>query len=54
MAVGITTRFSVRCDKHGQKHSAIGEEKVVFVPVPKNKNQKKFGGCPMCKREASV
>lgn len=50
MAVGLTTRYSVRCDIHGHVHSAVGPEKIVFVSPPKNKRQRNFGGCPQCKK----
>lgn len=50
MAVGLRTKYSVRCDTHGTAYSMLGPEKVVFVSLPKNKNQKKFGGCPQCKK----
>lgn len=50
MAVGLTTRYAVRCDVHGQVHTALGPEKVVFVPAPRHKTDKKYGGCPLCKK----
>jgi hypothetical protein len=54
MAVGISTRAAVRCDKHGQLYTALPPFKVVFVSMPKTKNQRKFGGCPFCKREQAL
>jgi hypothetical protein len=51
MAVGLTTRHSVVCDKHGKQHPALGPEKVVFVSPPRHKRDQKTAGCPFCKAE---
>lgn len=51
MAVGLSTRYSVVCDKHGKQHAALGPEKVVFVSPPKHGTDRKTRGCPFCKAE---
>jgi hypothetical protein len=40
------------CNKHGIERGNLSNVKQVRVSIPKGKNEKRFGGCPICKREA--
>ncbi len=46
----MKTRYAVQCIKHGVE-SKSWAGKQVLVGAPKNKNQRKNGGCPHCARE---
>lgn len=49
----MNIRYIVQCLKHG-KETKDWHGKQVVVPAPKNKNERKNGGCPFCKQEAAT
>lgn len=42
----------VFCLKHGKERKGQ-QYKMVQVPFPKGKNERRFGGCPFCKAESA-
>lgn len=44
--------YETLCDKHGKQQATVNyPHKSVNIGMPKNKNEKRNGGCPFCKTE---
>lgn len=55
MGIGAGKWYESLCEKHGrQEDKAKWKHKTIAVGKPKNRTQRKEGGCDMCRAEAKA